>query len=102
MRQPRCALHAPDVYPLHPTPFLLFFPLPIRQALGPAEDSTTRPPWQAGVRHSRATSQSCADGRLVAVIGIRDERWERPRPQPLLSLLHQGAGRLVGPCADDE
>ena len=66
--QPRCALHAPEGSPRHPTPFLLFVHLPIRPALGPAEASTTRPPWQAGGRHQRATATRCEEGRRVACL----------------------------------
>jgi hypothetical protein len=33
MLQPRFAMHDPYVYPLNPTPFLVFFHLPIRQRI---------------------------------------------------------------------
>jgi hypothetical protein len=43
MLQTGFAMHDPHIHPLAPTPFLLFFHLPIRQSLWPAQDRTPGP-----------------------------------------------------------
>ena len=102
MLPPGLAMHAPDISPLKPTPCRLFFHLPIRQALGPAEARTARPTGEAGGRTQRATSTGCQEGRLLAVRGSGAARREMPRMQPLLGSVHPGSGLLVGPSANDE
>ena len=60
--QPRFALEASDCDPLNPTPFLLFFHLPIGQAVGPAQDGTPRPTAGALRRSRIPTSKVFSDG----------------------------------------
>ena len=72
--QTRFAMHDPHLDPLKPTPFIALFHLPIRQALGPAQERTTGPTGAAGVGDQIATSKGFEDGRLIAFIGIGEDR----------------------------
>lgn len=60
--QPRFAIEDPDFDPLNPTPFLLFFHLPIGQSLGPAQDGTPRPTAGALRRGRIPTSKGFYEG----------------------------------------
>ena len=102
MLPPCLALHAPHLDAREPTPFRVLFPLALRQALGPAHDRTTGPPWTAGGRAQLSTSTSCKEGGRLAVLGLGAERWEMPRPPSLRGRVPQGPRLLVRPCAHAE
>ena len=61
-RRTRFAIEDPDFDPLNPTPFLLFFHLPIGQSLGPAQDGTPRPTAGALRRGRIPTSKGFYEG----------------------------------------
>jgi hypothetical protein len=56
------AMHDPHVDPLDPTPFLVFFDLPIGQALGPAQDRPPGPAWDTVGWGRLPTSKGFDDG----------------------------------------
>src|SRR6185503_5131959 len=53
------AIEGSDFTPLDPTPFIVFFHLPIGQALGPAQDETTGPACRAVVGSRIPTAKGC-------------------------------------------
>jgi hypothetical protein len=53
-----------------PTPFLGFFPLPIGQSVGPAQERTPGAAWRA-VGSRIPTAKGCEEGRLLAVTACK-------------------------------
>jgi hypothetical protein len=102
MFQTRFAMHDPHIHPLDPPPFILFFHLTIRSSLWPAQDKTTSPACAAGVGGWIVTAKGFEDGRLLALIGIGEDRWQMPRTETLLGLVHQNPGLRLGPFTYNE
>src|SRR5919202_3255465 len=102
MFQPRFAIEHADFDPLNPTPFIVFFHLPIGQALGPAQDGTTRPTAGAVGRGRIPTSKGFKDGGLIALIGIGEDHGQMPWPETPFGIVHQSLGLLVGPFAHNK
>jgi hypothetical protein len=95
------AIQSSNFDPLDPMPFIVFFHLPIGQALGPTPDRMTGPACGAMMGGWIPTAKGVEDGRLIALIGIGKDRRQMPRTETPLRIVHQRPGLLVGPLADD-
>src|SRR5262245_12042446 len=102
MLQTGFPMHDPHLYPLNPPPFILFLHLSIGPSLGPAADGTTGLACGAVAGGRIATSKGFEEGRLIALIGLGEDRRQMPRTETLLGIVHQGCGLRLGPFADDE
>ena len=87
MFQPGCASEGADCHPCEPPPCIVFFHLPLGQAVGPAQEETSGPAGGAVVGSRLPTAKGCEEGRRIACVGLRAERRQRPRAEPLLGVM---------------
>src|SRR5262249_10493264 len=67
-----------------------------------AQDGTPRPTAGALSRSRIPPAKGCADGGLIALVGIGEDHGQMPRPETSLGIVHQGLGLRVGPFTHDE
>jgi len=99
--EPRFAIESTHFDPLDPPLLIVFFHLPLGQALWPAEDRTRRSALRLETRQRVAPSKGLQERCLIAHVGIGKDRWQMPRTETSLGVMPQGPGRpraSVRPC----
>jgi hypothetical protein len=93
--QPGFVIKHADFDPLDPPPFILFFHLPIGSALGPAQERTTGAAWAAMAGNRIPTAKGVEDGRLIALVGLGEDRRQMSRPETVPGIFAKGTGQVA-------